>query len=446
MSATIIIVYGDIDKQANDPWLVDVHDPLSLTDPDAELPLHKNAHELLIHNDNLRTRLHRDSSGFALTSHVTCQPAAHNSIYVGDYAMQNLHLLMRLVEYCRKLNSRWRVIFVPSSAVDARLRGVDQAITSDTRDECPLTTLMAEGPSATNIDYAFSKTWPESDPEFPTRVVYIQTLMWFRKLSKADCEARIANLLQGAILHPPIAVNDACDDKKRTADVFGKYMLPQQWVSVANQTVKELCATLLIFMDNHVGNLFVVKGSTSTCGYSYHGEIKRHDVRELNKAVSELVNDLHQHCIGIQVFSSHLRRREYRCFVVARPLEAPTAYRIGVTVETRPPAARGKEMHISTSNYVEDGNCACGDLVETILKDDDPAIAEFWNRLLMLRIPVLRIDSFYDADHKRSMLNEFAPAPDAVVFTATHEAPVVSIVGRAMAEQMIDACKRHAAQ
>jgi hypothetical protein len=64
---------------------------------------------------------------------------------------------------------------------------------------------------------------------------------------------------------------------------------------------------------------------------------------------------------------------------------------------------------------------------------------QFWQDLLSSaerELVAIRCDCFYDAEQKRAYFNEFAPTPDAVVFTTTHESSLVMDIGMQSAQRM----------
>ena len=247
------------------------------------------------------------------------------------------------------------------------------------------------------------------------------------------------------LLLPSPDVNAVCDNKDITAEVFGAWMLPQRWVPVQSQTdqLAATCASLLEFARAHdVGRQYVLKGSHSTCGYTFRpiAVDASGECAALSATVRELVDVQHQHCIGVQPFSPHLRRREYRFWLVAFPHERPSVYDLATAVETRPAPHVGELICSSSFDGATEAGHACMQLVRTLLQSPTARVRDFWATLLRLRIPALRVDCFYDPEQQRAMLNELAPAPDAVLFTRTHESQLARIIGRAMAQQWIDAC------
>jgi len=179
--------------------------------PDAESPLHSPAHALLQCNPQLRDRLLRDRSGAPVAAAVT---AAHPRtrkggaataaaaaalsalalppLWIGDYALQNLHLLHRLherLEQAERAGSDVRILFLPASAVEAQLRALPQPTsdmrTEDTREPCAPQRLLlptdAQTPQRSRIEYQFCCTWAEAmaacTAARPLRLVYLQTLM-----------------------------------------------------------------------------------------------------------------------------------------------------------------------------------------------------------------------------------------------------------------------------
>ena len=499
----MILVYGDMDSEANDPWVVRVLAPSELAAgaADGEGLLHTSAHQLLTLNSTLRARLLRDANGRSCAPESDLiesdLPSAASSPYflrkaaepkstkpkerpptpppppppffVGDYALQNLHLLARLHEIAEtRPGSLVRVLFLPSSAVEAALRGMageasEEMQTDDTQRASELQLLCfssSPSPNRSRVEYQYCRSWPAAVAAasaaalLPLRIVYIQTLMWFRRwATEAQRQRGIDALLRAVpsrpLLHPFVGVNAATDQKDHTAAIFGAHMLPQLWVPVQQQQQQQfdaaaMCAPLLEFARRHgVARRYVIKGSFSTCGYSYRSvEVDAAgQCPELRAVVHQLVEQQHQHCIGIQPFSASLRHREYRFWLVAhaRPVhqqQPPTAaYRVATAVETHPTAG-SSTMDVSTFDGSTDGGLACSELVDTLLRSQDPLIVRFWQTLLQLRIPALRVDCFYDGEE--SYLNELAPAPDAVVFTHTHETQVVRVIGRAMADQWAD--------
>lgn len=416
--------------------------------------LHGPAYTLLANNSVLRSKMLRTSEG------VPVKEAASASVemtdtWVGDYALQNLHILSRMIDQLEtRPGSSVRIIFLPSTAVDAKLRTVKVKKTEDTRRSSAETQLKSTLAVRSRIDYQYCSTWDEAisacNDHRPLRVVYIQTLMWFREYgNEQKRQIDIGKLLSnscGATLFPPSTVNDRCDNKDKNAEVFGKYMLSQRWITTSGKSIKSMCAELHKFIDEQAGHsTFVIKGSHSTCGFSYNKITINDNIGKLlYDVITNLINIQHQDSIGIQVFSSHLRSCEYRFFLVARPIDAPTAYFIGAAVETRV-AEDAKDIALSISSFdgTTDAGFACDQLVRTILSDTSADVVQFWSDMIELRVPMIRVDCFYDAESKKAMLNEFAPAPDAVLFTCTHETQLVRIVGHAMADQIIDTCLTH---
>ena len=247
------------------------------------------------------------------------------------------------------------------------------------------------------------------------------------------------------LLLPSPDVNAVCDNKDITAEVFGAWMLPQRWVPVQSQAQQLVatCASLLEFARAHgAGRPYVLKGSHSTCGYTYRpiAVDASGECAALSATVRELVDVQHQHCIGVQPFSPHLRRREYRFWLVAFPHERPSSYDIATAVETRPALQPGELMSSSSFDGATEAGHACIQLVRTLLQAQGARVRDFWATLLRLRIPAIRFDCFYDPQQQRAFLNELAPAPDAVLFTRTHESQLARIIGREIAKQWFDAC------
>ena len=226
-----MLVHSDQDAGANDAWVTQVQAGAALSDPDAEAPLHSPAHSLLQCNPQLRDRLLRDSTGAPVPlvqahPHTRKGGAVHAAavalsalslppLWIGDYALQDLHLLHRLherLEQAERAGSDVRILFLAASAVEAQLRALPQPTidmrTEDTREPCAPQRLLlptdAQTPQRSRIEYQFCCTWAEAmgacTADRPLRLVYLQTLMC--QCARTHMPAHLLRCIEGICMGP----------------------------------------------------------------------------------------------------------------------------------------------------------------------------------------------------------------------------------------------------
>ena len=493
----IASTYSDQKPESNDPWLVKMMLKKGWVDPTAAM-LHLCPAELLKGNPFLCHQLLRDTKRGQPHLDQARAWSDHASNYIGEYAASDLFMLAKLREQQLKSQhvKRLFVIMLPSSAIENAMRALKdmdpitrEELTSDTRPNHahPQKLTWSKDSGLDNSEYKMYIQYLDSFPaavrlaanqRAPLRVVYVRTLMWFTKLAAeqerqqlltqvlADAATEFSKLTQQRRCYlieqfPPNLINATYDDKKKNARLFAKYMLPQQWEDIPSPFrarpalmtthLKSVAKKLLQFMRAHPKEVeFVLKGSHATCETCFH-RVRRTDGSLadpdwLMPQLREQVEELYQHCIGIQPFSKHLRAGEYRVWLVVVEVydhckrKLVRKLQILSVVLTRPgqsrPDGMPAQMESISPDYALPEVMACKQMVQDMLAD--PSLGEFFMGVLRgpAALPALRIDCFYNPDTKKAYMNEMAPTPDAVVFTATHGTSLIRIIGSDTAERV----------
>ncbi len=395
--------------------------------------------------------------------------------WVGEYQLTTLHMLSEMLTKLRaRPNSHAQFIFVPSSALLAAVRKhltlgtlVHRQSLFDTRRSVGPFDLDDGRPSESKVNVQYVATWKDavSALKHPLAAFYLPTIMWLRHAAPLqECKQAITELLGDASLAaatashsvaaptpcrmvPPFSVNDVSDDKKATNEEFKDHQVPQQWFNVcdrsaagATSVVAQITNWATSLGGHAVPPRIVVKGATSTCGYSKL-DFKHADVGERYPGmlihVTELIDELHQHCIGVQLYHSGLAFCEYRFWCIPHIDQPKERYTIVAAVQTMPPAERHGLLSVYGADMASRALQRCAALVETLFTTH----STFWQLLLNEpnNIHAIRIDTFYDATNDTAYLNELAPAPDGVMWTNAHNASLVRHIGVDMACSILTA-------
>jgi len=293
---------------------------------------------------------------------------------------------------------------------------------------------LSASPSHSPLRLRWCRSWSEATRVFPPRVVYLPSLMWLIE----DCSFEQAGRYASAMLHevgatvwPPFSWEAMVEHKDKIYSQFNKFMLPARWVKMdaVEGSVERLASSLLGFcyQQGRGDGRYFIKGSLS-CGKICGKEITITDGQcpELVEVLREWVEKQHQTAFGIQPFMPGFDEFELRTWLVADRVAG--RWRSALTIKTQ--FAHGVAT-VELYQPIHGKGLRIAQLVDDMLLQR----ASFFEQLLQLGLPALRVDCGYDDAGKRAFFSEFA-ACQASMWTEVHDQDLAYVVGREMGEAM----------
>jgi hypothetical protein len=237
----------------------------------------------------------------------------------------------------------------------------------------------------------------------------------------------------GARVWPPLAWDAILEHKDKIFSRLNKYMLKALWVSVAavNHSLPRLAEALLGFCRRLNPNApYFIKGSFSFGGIcAKRVVVEDGGCSELLPLLAHFVQAEHQHAVGIQPYVEGFEAFELRTWLIAdaqaRLKRRPAlTVRTGITSDRYMAAEQFQPLHgpgLRVAQLVDDMLIEC---------------ADFFEQLLALKLPALRVDCGWDPVAQRAFFNEFSAAGDANMWSEVHGQDLAYVVGRAAGEQL----------
>lgn len=285
----------------------------------------------------------------------------------------------------------------------------------------------------------------------PLRMLYDPSIMDFIHIAThKDIVRTIPLLLQylaglhgesdprPALLYPPMEREEMTEHKAQTYKRFSDIMLKTTWIDIEaddDLSITKLAGALLSACTGD--GQYVVKGDYSCAAKAVSFiTVKDGACHELRQVIQTLVRIKHQRTLGLQAFVAFFKSNEIRHFCVPYTPSKPGAeprWVISFGVRTQF-IDQLTGFQIESCAFMHEDTLATKQLVEDLLRD--VRHADFFHRLIIEGVPMLRIDCLYDFDAKRAYLNEFAQAPDAMIWTQVHSQDAIQYVPMIMAQQM----------
>jgi hypothetical protein len=291
-----------------------------------------------------------------------------------------------------------------------------------------------------------------------------------------------------ATLYPPLLWEALCEQKQDVYARFKQVMISCTWHQFVGGTdptravadAEAFAAKLLDAVGNPTKGSFMLKGSWAdgkSCVKKIDVAVHKSGVRQfLASKVAELVFSFNQRWFTLQPFSKALMEHECRIWCVAsslfqpRPLAkdaaaadtvahsaaasasaaaapsasaaaAPSAsaaaaspakcWRIAVALVSLYQSERVAALASGPYEYAEQ---QCFGFVEWLLK----AHAPFFDNLLQLGMPALRVDCFYSPEENTVLLNELTVPNDAMMFTHCHNQSLPRLIAESFGDGLFE--------
>jgi hypothetical protein len=378
--------------------------------------------------------------------------AAAESFVISEFTIQLLHLLSSLHDHLiQRPGSTLVVTMLTRQAlrdeVTKRLRSSDSAASSSAlpaaasgaaaASDDPQPLLFSADATDSPIRLRWCKSWSDAihiSTPGPARVVYLPSLMWLGD----DCSLELAERLVtsmlgeiGATLWPPTSWEAMVEHKDKIYARFNKFMLPARWVAVSavQGSVERLAASLLGFcsQQGRGDGRYFIKGSFSfakLCGQAI--TVTGGQCPELVNVLRSWVEEGHQTAIGIQPFMPGFDEFELRTWLVADQVAG--RWRSALTIKTQM-GEKGAAMSTELYLPMHGAGLRIAQLVDDMLLERAP----FFEELLKLGLPALRVDCGYDRTEQRAFFSEFS-ACEAFMWSQVHGQDLAYVVGRAMGD------------
>jgi hypothetical protein len=165
--------------------------------------------------------------------------------------------------------------------------------------------------------------------------------------------------------------------------------------------------------------------------------IKNGDSEELEVAVMLFILRWNQPHIGIQRAVEGFETNEYRAWCVAPPHEhgQPSRFRYSFMVKTSKPPGK-KETTAELHAPIYEPAIKCLDLVQQLLSESSGSHLDYFQRLLRLGVPAVRIDCGFNQSTGQAFVSEFAIPPDSNMWTEIHKFDLIAHTSNRMAEML----------
>lgn len=148
----------------------------------------------------------------------------------------------------------------------------------------------------------------------------------------------------------------------------------------------------------------------------------------LELAVMFFITAYSQPWIGLQALVPRFETNEFRHWCIAAPsdpsnMASPKKWRHSYTMKTSKAGPGNTDTEAETcalSSKPPFVANACYDLMDLLIRKSSGPIYEFFQKLIHLGIPAVRIDCGYDFATNKAFLNEFAVPPDSNMWTGLH--------------------------
>ena len=382
-------------------------------------------------------------------------PLVAVSFVVSEFTIQLLHLLSALHDHlAQRPGSTLTVTMLTRQGlrdeVTRRLNSADSASSSAPPPAAASSAASSAAPAATDdtqpllfsadatdspLRLRWCNSWSHAvHVSTPARVIYLPSLMWLGD----DCPPEQAERLLtsmlgevGATLWPPTSWEAMVEHKDKVYARFNKFMLPARWVAVSavQGSVERLAASLLGFcsQQGRGDGRYFIKGSFSfakLCGRCI--TVAGGQCPELLEVLRTWVDEGHQTAIGIQPFMPGFDEFELRTWLVADQVTG--RWRSALTIKTQM-AEQGNAMSTELYQPMHGAGLRIAQLVDDMLSERAP----FFDELLQLGLPALRVDCGYDHAGQRAFFSEFS-ACDAFMWSEVHGQDLAYVVGRAMGD------------